>query len=69
MLMTLLALVALAALAVAGWTARRLSCLEGLASDHDLQLGAISERVGVTGGDVDAYHDRIHPECAETGGR
>ncbi len=68
MLDTLLILAVLAALALASAAAIRVRHLADLVVDHDLQLGAVRDRAGVTDNDVDDYHDRIHPDCAETGG-
>ncbi|MDN5857895.1 MAG: hypothetical protein L0I24_09880 [Pseudonocardia sp.] len=69
MLDTLLILTALLALALAGGAAIRARHLSSVLGDQGLQLGAIRERIHMSDDDVDRYHDRIHPACAETGGR
>lgn len=69
MLMTLLILTTLVALALAGSAAIRVRQLAVWLRDHNVELGAIRDRIGLTDSDVDDWHDRVHPECAETGGR
>lgn len=69
MLTALLIVAVIAAMAAAGLALHRVQQLGSTVVDHDLQLGAVRERAGVTDNDVDDYHDRVHPECAETGGR
>ncbi|QJY46633.1 hypothetical protein [Pseudonocardia broussonetiae] len=69
MLTTLLIVAVIAAMATAAWALRYAQQLGSAVLDHDLQLGAVRERVHVTDLDVDRYHDRIHPACAETSDR
>lgn len=69
MLDTLLTITALLALAVAAWALHRVEVLSRELSYIDVALCATRERAGVTDNDVDDYHDRIHPDCAEAGER
>jgi hypothetical protein len=65
----LLTITALAALVTATSALQRLHWHDRWLLDHNLELGALRERAGITEQDIEDYHDRIHPARAETGGR
>ena len=55
--------------ASAFYSAFRVRHLEHALRGQGLEIEAVRERAGVTENDIDDYHDRIHPRCAETGDR
>lgn len=51
------------------YSALRVRSLDHTLRDHALQLGALREQANLSDCDVDRYHERVHPHCAELGGR